>query len=256
MWRRTTAAFAMATWSAAVGSKAVGPASTRPNSAASAMRPPQSARQFRSLARRLGARQRPRSQVQLDPAHGRLRPGAVHWRFAHRAPPPWRSRRRPAVASRLRQHARIHARRLGQWVHVAVTYDATARRRTMWTAGRCEAGDRVEHPCHRRAEIGNWNPGTRRVRRRSELQRPIDELSVYDRALQRKRDRRAASEWRGMGWSANPFEGMALLTSQASRGVSDRVWRHDDFHVRRRGRWTSPGRFPPVAHAPGSPGWL
>jgi hypothetical protein len=77
--------------------------------------------------------------------------------------------------------------RFGQWMHVAVTYDSTAKRVTHYVDGKPVRSEptRVETPLRLgAAEIGNWTPGTRRdstpIRNFSGR---IDELSVYDRAL-------------------------------------------------------------------------
>lgn len=96
--------------------------------------------------------------------------------------------------------------RFGQWVHVAVTYDATARRVTHYVDGRAVSREATHAETPLRiglAEIGNWNPGTRRdstaIRNFSGR---IDELCVFDRALS---DAEIAELHRnGAGWAELP----------------------------------------------------
>jgi ferric-dicitrate binding protein FerR (iron transport regulator) len=77
--------------------------------------------------------------------------------------------------------------RFGQWMHIAVTYDAAGKRATHYVDGKVVSRETttVETPLRiGLAEIGNWTPGIRRystpIRNFSGR---IDELSVYDRAL-------------------------------------------------------------------------
>lgn len=95
--------------------------------------------------------------------------------------------------------------RLGQWVYVAVTYNAAARRVTHYVDGRPVRGEATKAETPLRigpAEIGNWTPGTRRdstpIRNFSGR---IDELSVYDRAL--SEDEIASLHRSGAGWDEN-----------------------------------------------------
>lgn len=77
--------------------------------------------------------------------------------------------------------------RLGQWMHVAVSYDATAKRVTHYVDGKAVRREetKVETPLRLGpAEIGNWTPGTRATATPiRNFSGRIDELSVYDRAL-------------------------------------------------------------------------
>jgi hypothetical protein len=113
-------------------------------------------------------------------------PGAVHWQVLSDG------RVRLGVAARPR-HTDYDSPRvftpntLGQWVHLAVVYDADARRVTHYADGApLSRGEiRAEVPLKPgRAELGNWNAATRSdnvpVRHFSGR---MDEFAAYSRAL-------------------------------------------------------------------------
>ncbi|QOV92062.1 LamG-like jellyroll fold domain-containing protein [Humisphaera borealis] len=76
--------------------------------------------------------------------------------------------------------------RLGQWIHLAVVYDADAKQITHYVDGRAVSRSSIQPRklTIGRAELGNWNPATRAdgaaIRHFSGR---IDEFSAYARAL-------------------------------------------------------------------------